>query len=102
MLLHELSRLPVHQFALGAEYDGRIISVQKYGCFVELFEVFVDGLLPIGALEEFATGRGVLRERDQAIVVSRGGGARGAAGGRRSHGAKPRQLEWHLGDKVRV
>src|SRR6266481_1976790 len=31
---------------LGEEYDGLIISVQKYGCFVELFEVFVEGLLP--------------------------------------------------------
>src|SRR3989475_5140381 len=30
---------------LGEEYDGLIISVQKYGCFVELFEVFVEGLL---------------------------------------------------------
>src|SRR5258707_542987 len=39
---------------LGEEYDGLIISVQKFGCFVELFEVFVEGLLPIGALEEAA------------------------------------------------
>jgi ribonuclease R len=85
---------------LGEEYDGLIISVQKYGCFVELFEVFVEGLLPIGALEEFANARCVLRERDHAIVALPGGGGRGAAGGRR--GAKPRQLEWHLGDKVRV
>ena len=30
---------------LGEEYDGLIISVQKYGCFVELAEVFVEGLL---------------------------------------------------------
>jgi len=26
----------------------------------------------------------------------------GGRGPRRSHGRKPRQLEWHLGDKVRV
>src|SRR5260370_8886573 len=87
---------------LGEEYDGLIISVQKFGCFVELFEVFVEGLLPIGALEEFANARCVLRERDHAIVALPGGGGRGAAGGRRSHGAKPRQLERHHGDKVRV
>src|SRR6266852_1271846 len=90
---------------LGEEYDGLIISVQKYGCFVELFEVFVEGLLPIGALEEFAGARCVLRERDHAIVALAGGGAgrgRGALGSQRSRGAKPRQLEWHLGDKVRV
>src|SRR6266850_2182646 len=87
---------------LGEEYDGLIISVQKYGCFVELFEVFVEGLLPIGALEEFAGTRCVLRERDHAIVALPGGGGRGAPGAGRSRGAKPRQLEWHLGDKVRV
>jgi len=122
---------------LGEEYDGLIISVQKFGCFVELFEVFVEGLLPISALEEFAGARCVLREHDHAIVAlqsgsSRGGGSgRGARGARRSlpasssvrtagssgarlvsghsaiasspgRGAQPRQLEWHLGDKVRV
>jgi ribonuclease R len=87
---------------LGEEYDGLIISVQKFGCFIELFEVFVEGLLPIGALEEFANVRCVLRERDHAIVALPGGGSRGAPRTRRSRGAKPRQLEWHLGDKVRV
>jgi len=86
---------------LGEEYDGLIISVQKYGCFVELFEVFVEGLLPIGAFEDFAGARCVLRERDHTIVSMLSGG-RGPAGARRSRGAKPPQLEWHLGDKVRV
>jgi ribonuclease R len=116
---------------LGEEYDGLIISVQKYGCFVELFEVFVEGLLPIGALEEFAGTRCALRERDHAIVALQSGGGRGSRGSRNSpsasssvrgaggsgsrlasgrgtvdsasgRGAKPRQLEWHLGDKVRL
>jgi ribonuclease R len=102
---------------LGEEYEGLIISVQKYGCFVELFEVFVEGLLPIGALEEFAGARCALREHDHAIVALQGGG--GTRGSRRAsstsqsvgaglappargRGAKPRKLEWHLGDKVRV
>src|SRR5260370_3979903 len=48
---------------LGEEYDGLIISVQKYGCFVELFEVFVEGLLPINALEEATGARCVFREK---------------------------------------
>ena len=87
---------------LGEEYDGLIISVQKFGCFVELFEVFVEGLLPVGALEEFANARCVLRERDHAIVALPGGSGRGVPGARRSRGAKPRPVEWHLGDKVRV
>ena len=88
---------------LGEEYDALIISVQKYGCFVELFEVFVEGLLPIGALEESAGKRCMFRERDHAIVALPGGdGRRGVAGARRGRGAKPAQLSWHLGDGVRV
>src|SRR5712691_32287 len=87
---------------LGEEYDGLIISIQKFGCFIELFEVFVEGLLPISALEEFAGTRCALRERDHAIVAQGGGGGRGARSTRPSRGAKPRHLEWHLGDKVRV
>src|SRR5439155_25073026 len=66
---------------LGEEYDGLIISVQKYGCFVELFEVFVEGLLPIGALEEFAGSRCILRERDHVIVALAGGGGAGRGRG---------------------
>jgi len=92
---------------LGEEYDALIISVQKYGCFVELFEVFVEGLLPINALEEAAGTRVVFREADHAIV-SLPGGAESARGGRRRNtpgrgrGTKPKQLTWRLGDKVRV
>jgi ribonuclease R len=90
---------------LGEEYDGLIISVQKYGCFVELFEVFVEGLLPINALEEAAGARCMYREKDHAIVAMPGGdGRRGAAGrgGQRGRGAKPKQLMWQHGDCVRV
>lgn len=88
---------------LGEEYDALIISVQKYGCFVELFEVFVEGLLPIGALEEAANARCVFRERDHAIVALLGSDGRpGAPGARRGRGAKPKQLEWKLGDRIRV
>jgi ribonuclease R len=88
---------------LGEEYDALIISVQKYGCFVELFEVFVEGLLPIGALEEAANARCIYRERDHAIVALAGGdGRRGTAGSLRGRGARPAQLAWRLGDRVRV
>jgi ribonuclease R len=64
---------------LGEEYDALIISVQKFGCFVELFEVFVEGLLPISALEEAAGARCVFRERDRAIVALSGGVAAGSS-----------------------
>jgi ribonuclease R len=84
---------------LGDEYDGLIISVQKFGCFVELFEVFVEGLLPIGALEDAAGARCFFRERDHAIVALPGAGRRSAR-----HGAshKPKELKWALGDRVHV
>jgi ribonuclease R len=88
---------------LGEEYEALIISVQKFGCFVELFEVFVEGLLPINALEDAAGTRVVFRERDHAMVALSGGeGRRGAVGSRRGRGAKPKELAWHLGDRVRV
>jgi len=83
---------------LGDEYDGLIISVQKYGCFVELLDVFVEGLVPIGAFEEAAGARCAYRERDHAIVAVVGGeGRRG--GGRRK---QVQALAWKLGDRVRV
>jgi ribonuclease R len=84
---------------LGEEYEALIISVQKYGCFVELFEVFVEGLLPIGALEEAAGARCVYRERDHAIVAI-GPAARGQA--RSARGGKPAGLAWRLGDRIKV
>jgi ribonuclease R len=88
---------------LGEEYEALIISVQKFGCFLELFEVFVEGLLPINALEDAAGSRVVFRERDHAIVALPGGeGRRGASGSRRGRGAKPKELAWHLGERVRV
>jgi ribonuclease R len=88
---------------LGEEYDALIISVQKFGCFVELFEVFVEGLLPVNALEDFAGARCVYRERDHAMVaVSSHEGRRGGPGARGGRAAKQKPMEWHLGDRVRV
>jgi len=83
---------------LGDEYEALITSVQKYGAFVELFEQFVEGLVPIGAFEEAAGARCIYRERDHAIV--------GMAGGVRRHGGRTRGqvnvMSWKLGDRIRV
>src|SRR6184192_2915140 len=129
---------------LGEEYEGLIVSIQKFGCFVELFEVFVEGLLPIAALEEAASARCIYRERDHAMVALAGSRAAASSprrsgsgvvvaglqtrvssssdadssrdrhsttmrsGGNSRHaknvgrGSRPRPLEWHLGDRVRV
>jgi hypothetical protein len=67
----------------------------------------VEGLLPIKALEEAADTRVVFRESDHAIASLPGGGESSRGGRRRNtpsrgRGAKPKQLTWSLGDKVRV
>jgi ribonuclease R len=94
---------------LGDEYDGLITSVQKYGCYVELLDIFVEGLLPISALEEAARARCVYRENDHAIVaVLAGTRGRNSPRGRSSDGSGPGRGEpgaawsWKLGDRVRV
>ena len=68
---------------LGEEYDALIISVQKFGFFVELVEIFVEGLVSIDRLEEFTGQRCVYRDRDHAIVCEPH---------RRSRGASPRRI----------
>lgn len=40
------------QDRLGDEFDGLIVSVTKYGFFVELTELFVEGLVTLDALED--------------------------------------------------
>ena len=82
---------------LGDEFDALIISVQKYGCFVELIDLFVEGLLPISALEDASGAHCMYREADHAIVAGSDGVRRGQ-GGRR----KITPMMWRLGDRVRV
>ena len=78
---------------LGEEYDALIVSVQKFGFFVELTEIFVEGLVSIDRLEESTGQRCVFRERDHTIVTEP------HRGSRRGGGA---QKTFHLGDRVQV
>ncbi len=57
---------------LGEEYEALIISVQKFGFFVELIEIFIEGIVPVTSLETKFGERCMYRERDRAIVVGRG------------------------------
>ncbi|HLW79578.1 MAG TPA: VacB/RNase II family 3'-5' exoribonuclease [Terriglobia bacterium] len=66
---------------LGDEFDALIISLTKHGFFVELVDLFVEGIVP---LESLADDRYVYRDRLRAIV------------GERSKRA------YHLGERVRV
>ena len=37
---------------IGEEFDGLIISVTKFGFFVELNDMFIEGLVPLASLED--------------------------------------------------
>jgi ribonuclease R len=69
---------------LGEEFEALVISVQKFGFFVELFEHFVEGLVSIDTLTELTGERCMFRETDHAIVTQRG------------------RRVWRLGDRVHV
>ena len=53
---------------LGDEFDAIVVSVMRFGLFVELEEIFVEGLVPI---ESFTGERFVYRENQQALVGER-------------------------------
>jgi ribonuclease R len=78
---------------LGEEYTALIISVQKFGFFVELVEIFVEGLVSIDRLEEFTGQRCAYHDRDHSIVCEPYRGSRRGGGARRT---------FRLGDRVRV
>jgi ribonuclease R len=97
---------------LGEEYEALIISVQKFGFFVELTEIFVEGIVPITRIEELTGEQVFYRERDHAIVS----GSSGPRGGSRDAGQKKKsgrgdrsssrsgrtENVWKLGDRIRV
>ncbi len=66
---------------LGEEFDALIISLIKYGFFVELTDLFVEGFVPLEALGD---DRYIFRERLRAIV------------------GRDTARAYHLGDRVRV
>jgi ribonuclease R len=77
---------------LGEEYEGLIISVQKFGFFVELLDIFVEGLVSIDRLEESTGQRCLYRDRDHSIVTEPYRG---------SHTSGDRRI-FKLGDRIRV
>jgi ribonuclease R len=37
---------------VGAEFDGLIVNVREFGFFVELEELFIEGLVPVASLQD--------------------------------------------------
>jgi ribonuclease R len=79
--LMEWKKLKFMQDRLGEEFQGLIVSVTKFGFFVELVDLFIEGLVPIDSLEgdEFT-----FRENTRQIIGN--------------HSRKT----FSIGDKVRV
>ncbi len=77
----ELKKIEYMKRHLGEEFDGTISGVKAFGAFVQLDDVFVDGLVHVNALEDDYYE---FREREYALVGVR----------------KGRRLR--LGDRVRV
>ena len=79
--LVEWKKVKFMQDKVGEEFDGLVISVTKFGFFVELMDMFIEGLVPLATL----TGdRFTYRENTKQIV------------GERS------RKTYSLGDRVRV
>jgi ribonuclease R len=49
--LMEWKKVKFMQSRLGDDFDAMILSVTKYGCFVELDSLFIEGLVPILSLQ---------------------------------------------------
>ncbi len=83
--LIEWKKLKFMQDRVGEEFDAIVLSCTKYGFFVELEELFIEGLVPIATLggfgaKDWSQGRGardedryVFRDTDRAIVGQRSG-----------------------------
>jgi len=79
--LMEWKKVKFMQDRVGEDFDGLIISVTKYGFFVELTDLFVEGLVPLDSL---ADDRYTYHENTREII------------GQRSHKI------YSLGQRVRV
>jgi ribonuclease R len=79
--LMEWKKVKFMQDRIGDDFDAMILSVTKYGCFVELDNLFIEGLVPIMSLQG---DHYTFRENTRQII--------GEQSGRR----------YSMGDRVRV
>jgi ribonuclease R len=66
--LMEWKKVKFMQDRVGEEFDGLIISVTKFGFFVELTDLFVEGLVPLGSLMD---DRYTYHENTREIIAQR-------------------------------
>jgi ribonuclease R len=50
--LMEWKKVKFMQDRVGEDFDGLIISITKYGMFVELTDLFIEGLVPLASLDD--------------------------------------------------
>ncbi|HSA93797.1 MAG TPA: S1 RNA-binding domain-containing protein, partial [Terriglobales bacterium] len=79
--LMEWKKIRFMQDRIGEEFEALIISVTRWGLFVELMDMFVEGLVPIATL---AGDRYTFRENTRQIIGER------------------TRKKFSLGDRVRV
>ncbi len=79
--LMDWKKVKFMQDRVGDDFDAMILSVTKYGCFVELDSLFVEGLVPIMSLEG---DQFTYRENTRQIIGERSG------------------RRYSMGDRVRV
>ena len=70
--LIEWKKIKFMQDKIGDEFPALIVSVTKYGLFIEIEDLFVEGLVPIGSLSD---DRYTYRENTREIIGDRSGHA---------------------------
>ena len=74
--LMEWKKMRFMEDRVGDDLGGIILSCTKYGFFVELDDLFIEGLVPITSLSGWGSDeRFVFRDADKQIVSTRGGRA---------------------------
>ena len=66
--LMEWKKVKFMQDRIGEDFDGLIVSVTKFGLFVELTDLFVEGLVPLGTLTD---DRYVYHENTREVIGQR-------------------------------
>jgi len=74
--LMEWKKMRFMEDRVGEDFGGIILSCTKYGFFVELDDLFIEGLVPLASLSTWGSDeRFVFRDTDKQIVSTRGGRA---------------------------